>query len=93
MNFDEPDRFKLVSRVWPKINAPSGTAITIRIGQSSQVDNAETFTAPVVFTVGIDHYFDLFAQGRYLSFEFSSNSVQPWRLSGFDVEYRMGGYF
>ncbi|GAG06980.1 unnamed protein product, partial [marine sediment metagenome] len=44
-------------------------------------------------TVGSDRYLDFTNQGRYLSFEFSSNSSEVWTLTGFNIEYRETSWF
>ena len=93
MPLEEPDRFKQVKRIWPKITGPDGTVVNIRVGSTDAVDMPATFGAAVPFVIGTDRFTNLFANGRYLSFEFSSNSSSGWNMTGFDIEYRLGSYF
>ena len=92
MHFDEPDRLKLVKRCHPKINANPGTEITFRIGGSDIIGGPITWSPPTVWTQGVTERLDLFAQGRYISFEASSTGLQPWQLVGFDLEMELRGY-
>ena len=89
----DPQTRKLIKRVWPRIDAPYGTQIYIRAGGHDQPNGSVAWAAPVLFTVGEDEKVDTFAQGRYMAIEVASDGNQPWRMSGFDVEYStVGGW-
>ena len=93
MHFDEPDRNKIVKRCYPKFTANDGVAIQIRVGGSQNVDGTITWSNPVTVTKGGLQRADLFAQGKYISFEASSQGGLPWQMTGFDLEVEMRGYF
>jgi hypothetical protein len=88
-----PERLKLINRVVPKFDAPVGTGINIRVGAANTVDGPYNYTPNKLFVVGSTRDLTFGQQGRYLSFEFSSTGVDPWKLTGFDVEYRATGYY
>ncbi len=92
MHFDEPDRVKIVKRIYPKVNANTGTEIVFRLGSSSQPGGAIAWSAPVTFTKGGQERIDTFAQGKYIAFEASSDGLLPWQLIGFDLEVEIRGY-
>ena len=93
LDFGLPDKFKYVSRAWPKINGPSGSVVQVRIGGS---DFAE---GPVVW----DDYHDVIlgetesipvnARGRYLAVEFRSDSAATWRAPSIDLAIAEMGAF
>ena len=93
MDFDQPDRLKLVKRVWPKVQAATGATIAIRVGSSEFPGDAIQWSAPVDFIKGSQERIDVFAQGKYLSFEASGNGAEAWQLNGFDMELEVRGYF
>ena len=93
MSFDEPDRLKIVKRVFPKVTANTGTEIDIRMGSSDFPGGAIAWSAPVTFIKGSVERIDTFAQGRYISFEASSDGQLPWQMIGFDLELEIRGYF
>ncbi len=90
----DPDRNKLIKRIWPKFDKlqPS-TSVSIRIGASDRVQGAESFTPTKLFNIGVDTYLDFTHQGKYITIEISSLTNNAWRLTGMDVEYRLSSYF
>ena len=92
MHFDEPDRLKLVKRCYPKMSANTGTQVEIRLGGSDFPGGPITWSPPFTFIKDVTERVDAFAQGRYISFELSSSSLNPWQLIGFDLEVEMRGY-
>lgn len=87
----DPQTRKLIKRIWPRIEAANGTVVTIRAGGHDQPNGPVTWAVPVKFVVGQQQKCDTFAQGRYMAIEVSSNGEQPWRMTGFDVEYSTTG--
>ena len=84
---------KLIKRLWVRINGITGTVVTIRAGAHDEPNGQVSWAAPVNFTIGVDEKIDTFAEGRYMAFEISSESLQPWTLTGFDVEFSKSGAF
>ena len=91
LGLGDPQTRKLIKRIWPRVSAPVGTVITVRAGAHDEPNGEVTWSSPVSFTVGAQEKVDTFAQGRYLAIDISSESVQPWTLTGFDVEFSTVG--
>jgi len=91
LSLGNPQRKKLIRRIWPKMSAAAGTLVQIRVGAHDQPNSQVQWADPVPFVIGVDEKADSFASGRYLAFEISSNSEQPWALTGIDVEYSAQG--
>jgi hypothetical protein len=67
------------------------TQIKIRVGTQNNPDEPIKWTPEHRYYINTDDKIDIFATGKYLSFSFASGSVQPWTLSGFDVELKLRG--
>ena len=93
MHFGEPEKLKLIRRVWPKVQANAGTAIDIRIGSQMAIEDPIEWSASQSFIQGTTRHIDTFTQGRYLSFEASTVGGVQWQMSGFDLEMELRGYF
>lgn len=92
MAFDEPNRVKFLRRLIPHIQADTGTVVKCRAGSQMVCSDPIAWSNEVDFTVGTDGWVDTFAQGKFLSFEFRSDGVNPWGMTGFDVEAELRGY-
>jgi hypothetical protein len=88
-----PQYLKVLKRVWPRVSASPGTELSIRCGSHNAPDDPVTWSDPVPFIVGQDQKIDSFANGRYLAVSISSLSIPVWQMTGFDVEYSLGGAF
>lgn len=88
-----PQQRKLLKAVYPRIEAADGTIISIRGGAHDRPNGAVLWADPVEFIVGSDLKIDCFASGRYFAVTISSQSNQPWRCTGFDLEYTNTGVF
>lgn len=86
LSFDAPNQVKTVSRVMPRVNAPIGTVLTIRIGGHMTVNGEVTWSDPVTFMVGTDQTVDAFASGRFLAYRVESTTAFSWSLEGLDFE-------
>lgn len=91
MTFDDPYTNKLVRAVYPRIDAPNGTVVTVQVGGSMNPDQAPTWSAPVSFTVGQSVKADSFASGRFLSIRLSASA--PWRMRSFDLDIVPSGAY
>ena len=92
-DFNSPELYKLVSRVWPRVTAPADVLIHVRVGSARTANDSVQWSPAVDFNPNADQYVDLFSNGRFMSFEFSSNGGQSFQLDGFDVELDMAGRF
>ena len=93
LDFDTPTENKWISKLWPRISAVAGTIVNIRVGAADSPGAAITFGPTIAFTVGTDTFVDLDIQGKFISFEFSSETRNTWRMGQFDVELALTGPF
>lgn len=93
MPFDEPERVKFVRKVVPLVKAATGTAIMVRVGTQMTAEGAISWGVEQTFTVGTSQHVDVLAMGKFISVEFRSTGVNPWTLTGFDIEGEIRGYF
>lgn len=91
LDLGDPERLKLVRRVWPRITGTAGDTIELTVGYQMEAGDAITYGTPVSFTIGTDEHLSVFSKGRYLSFKWSDTSNNKWKLHGFDVEYKLLG--
>jgi len=89
LDFGEPDKFKRVTRIWPRIDA-SGD-ITISIG--SQTTNGEAVAwKNYTFSDG-DEKIDCDVTGRFISYRIESTTNVTWTMQNLDFEYSLKGRF
>ena len=93
LDFDTPTENKWISKLWPRIDAVAGTIIKIRVGAADSPGASIGFGPTISFTVGTDTFIDLDIQGKFISFEFSSDTRAVWRMGQFDVELALTGPF
>ncbi len=93
MSFDDPNRVKFLRRLVPHIEADAGTELKIRAGSQMVSSDPIAWSNEVTYKVGTDFQVDTFAQGKFLSFEFRSDAIEPWLITGFDVEAELRGYY
>ena len=91
MHFGEPQKLKTIRTVWPRIDAPPGTVVSIEVGASNTPDVAPTWKPAVSYTVGTSAKVDCFATGRYLSIRISNAQAKTWRLRGLDMDIQPQG--
>lgn len=84
---------KLVQRVVPQITAPAGFVLKFRLGQQLTRDAAVTWGTEQSFTVGTDETIGVYQFGRYIAIEFWSDDPDPWEIAGFDLDYKLKGFF
>jgi hypothetical protein len=92
MDFGDSDAVKTITRIRPRIDAPNGTVISVRVGGSMHPTTGITWADAVDFTVGTDEDVDVFVTGRYLSIQLGNTAVGPWRVRSMDVEFEVTGY-
>jgi hypothetical protein len=85
--FGNPDRRKLVSRMWPKITGTEGRPVSLRVGGQETPDGPVSWAAAQNYLVGQDAPLDVMVTGRYLAIEMDAAPGDPFRISSFDVTY------
>ena len=84
MTLDDPYVMKLVRAIYPRIDGPAGSPVTVRVGAAMNADQSVTWSDPVSFTLGSSIKADAFAQGRFLAVEMSASV--PFRVRSFDLD-------
>lgn len=84
LTMDDPYTNKLIRAVYPRIDAPTGTEVTIQVGGAMNADEVPTWSDPVSFLVGQQIKADSFASGRFLALRISAEA--PWRIRSFDLD-------
>ena len=87
MAFGNPDRRKLVSRLWPKVTGTEGRPISLRVGGQETPGGPVSWNASQIYLVGQDAPIDVMVTGRYLAIELDADPGDPFRVSSFDVTY------
>lgn len=83
--------FKFVRQVLPRIEGTAGGVINIYIGQRNHIDDTIKWDGPHAFTIGVDRKVDVRASGRLISIKFESTTNITWRLTGYTIDYKLGG--
>lgn len=90
---DDPYSVKLLRAVYPRVDAITGTQLSIEVGASMDAERAPVWQPPVIYTVGSTLKADAFAQGRFLALRISSVGKQPWRVKSIDLDVvKQGAY-
>ena len=91
MTMGDAARVKFVKRVHVKAKADYGT-LFVRVGSQMEPNDAITWSTEVEIT-DPEQIVNTFAQGRYISLEVRSAGDTAWKITGFDIELEMRGYF
>jgi hypothetical protein len=85
------DRIKLVKSVRPRIDAPGGTVVNVRIGGALTADATVAWSDPLPYTVGSSVAAWGMTSGRYIGVKLESTSGSQWRCRSMDIEYELAG--
>lgn len=93
LDFGKPDLVKTVRWVRPWVTTPGGGAVGINcsVVGTMRPDQATAFPGSTQYVTGTSDKVDLFAQGRFLGFQFAATSAGAWTIEGFDVGYELNG--
>lgn len=84
LDFDAPDRIKLLSGVRPRIIGNKGGTVLVKIaGMEHYDDNADWVTMP--YTIGQTLQCDGIVSGRYIAVRFETGTAFSWRLDSMDL--------
>lgn len=90
---DDPLTVKCLRSITPRVEAPTGTELTIEFGASMDAESAPIWNAPIPYTVGSTYKADGFATGRFLAVRISSAGGRVWRIKSMDFDVAaMGSY-
>jgi len=91
MDFGDSARVKFLRRIHLQAAAQYGS-LTFRAGGQMSPNDTITWSSAVTVT-DPEQVVNLFAQGRYISIEVTSNGSDVWKITGLDLELEMRGYF
>jgi len=84
---------KLVTEVWPRVEAATGTQIDVYVGKRDNLNDSIVYSGPYPFVVGQDQKVNPLVEGRYISFKFQSAGNTFWKMTGYDFEVVATGRF
>ena len=93
MSFGTASTVKTLRAVFPRIDAPSGTSVTIQAGASMDAETGYVWSPPVTYTVGSTYRVDTFATGRFIGLRVSSSSSGSWRIKSMDFDFVQRGTY
>jgi hypothetical protein len=93
LDFGAPQDVKQVRTIWPRIEAQAGELFQVSVGGQMDIGDPIAWSPGVPFITGTSAKVDTFATGRFISVAFDSIGGAVWRISGFDVEFGVGGRF
>lgn len=92
IDFGEPDFYKTITGIRPRIYGNVGQTVVVKIGFSDD-PYADPIYTSTTFTIGADLTVDLFVSGRYLAIRIETGTAFQWRLDSFDwILVREGQY-
>ena len=91
MDFGEPKRLKFVRKVHVRARENFGTLL-VRVGGSMTPTGSVTWSNEVALTAP-EQVCNVSAIGRYISLEVRSTGSDVWKITGFDLEGELRGYY
>ncbi len=91
MIIDKAGNEKLITAVWPKIEAGSPVVLQVRVGVQQTYGQPIQWGTVQEYDPQVDTKVDVLAVGRLISVQFGSTSSARWRLKGFAVEVAEAG--
>jgi hypothetical protein len=94
MDLGEPSLVKIARKVYLDVDASPGVQLLVRLGAQQEPGGATEWSAEQTYTVGAGpRHVDIYARGRFISFEARSTANAQWRLPSFSVDYDFDGEF
>lgn len=85
MHFGSPSMVKTVRSVYPRIDGPTGTTVSIQVGAANDPETSPVWSPAVTYTIGSTYKADIFATGRFLSLRISGVRGS-WRFKSLDMD-------
>ena len=87
MDFEYPDKIKMVKSVTPRITGIAGTQVYIRIGTQMNADDSITWGTEQVYTIGTDREVFFTQKGRFISIRLRTQEVGDyWKCHGLYIK-------
>lgn len=83
IDFGEPEFYKAVTGIRPRIYGNIGETVVIKVGFSNDQYADPVYTA-TTYTIGVDLQVDVIVSGRYMALRIETGSAYQWRLDSFD---------
>ena len=79
-------RIKLVTGIYPHINAVTGTVIDVYIEALMAEDDTVNWQGPYTYTVGTDDKVNVYVTGRFIGVRFEEQEAVEWSLESYTLE-------
>jgi hypothetical protein len=93
MDLGDRESIKYISEVWPRITGVVGTILNMRIGGQFEPDDPVLWGPYIQYTIGSTKKIDTRFSARFMAIEVQSDSLNVWRLTGFDVKAQPAGRY
>jgi hypothetical protein len=90
---DDAQRMKLLRGAWLRIDAPSGTTVTVTPGSAMAPDADVTWGTAQTYTVGTSRKVDFLVQGPFIALKVSSVGGDIWRMRSMDLDVQPTGIY
>ena len=86
----DPSTVKLVTSVWPKLEASGTDPVNVYVGRQMSTEDAITWEGPILFEPNSQSKISCRVSGKYFGVKFESTTDMDWKLHGvaFDVSPR-----
>ena len=84
--FGNPVKSKLIRAIYPRIDAPTGTQLSIQVGAAMDAERSPGWSTAVTYTVGSSYKADVMCAGRFLGLRISG-AAGSWRLKSLDIDF------
>ncbi len=91
IDFNEPERFKFIRRVYIRTEADAAIEFDVRIGTRNATGESIAWGAAIPF-VSTDGYINCSAMGKYISIDIRATTQTPFKITGVDIEAELRGY-
>lgn len=78
---------KYVTKLWPHLIGPTGTAVEISVGSQEVINGPVTWESTETFIIGQDLFVEPMVSARIHTLRVRSTGSQTWRMHGYDVEF------
>jgi hypothetical protein len=89
----DASRNKLITEVWPNIEADPGVTFNVRVGSRLSRHDAMEWQGPQVFDPNSDRVLDFMVDGPYIGIRFDSSSEGQWKMYGYSMEIHDNGRY
>ena len=93
LDLGKPSEFKLITRIWPKLEGLSGAVVRVRVGGQEKLNSPVVWEDYQDFIVGTTESLDFTTSVRFVAVEFRSETDSTWRSPAFDLDVELQGAF